>query len=158
MTKEFNLLKLKHPKRRLWLGLACIGTLSAFLFYDYFQEGSLHFEGFYVMLVLFGIQNLYEARGFSFNQLFGESYLKVDSKKIHYKPKLFKPEQVVSWDEVAYLKDYGYRIFLVQHNSESVRIDLKGLETDQLKQIREAFASLAKEKQLEVKPAKLKRA
>lgn len=153
MTKEFNLLKLKYPKRRLWLGLACFTTLSAFLSYDYFTEGSFHFEGFYIMLVLFGFQNLYESRGVSLNQLFGESYLKMDSEKIYYKPKLFKPEQIISWVEVAYLKDYASRIFLVQHDSESLRIDLKSLEGDQLKQIREAFAELATEKNIEIKAA-----
>ena len=63
------------------------------------------------MLVLFGFQNLYESRGFSLNQLFGESYLKIDAEKIQYKPKLFKPEQLIKWEEVAYLKDHGYRIF-----------------------------------------------
>ncbi len=110
------------------------------------------------MLVFFGFQNLYESRGFSLNQLFGECYLKVDSEKIQYKPKLFKPEQVVSWEEVAYLKDYGYRIFLVQHNSESLRIDLSSLESDQLKQLREAFAAFAAEKKIEVKAATRKAA
>ena len=53
------------------------------------------------------------------------------------------------------LKRSWLSYFLVQGNSESFRIDLKGLESDQLKQIREAFASFAKEKKLEVKAAKL---
>ncbi|MEQ8910422.1 MAG: hypothetical protein RIC95_14590 [Vicingaceae bacterium] len=158
MEKDFNLLKLKYPKRRFWIGLACFLVLGLSLLYDYYTQSPIRFEGLHAICIIFGIQHLYESKGFSLNQLFGESYLKFDNEQIRYKPKLFKAEQTLHWEEVNYLKDYASRLFLVKHNSESLRIDLSTLEAEQLKEVRDAFADVAMEKNLAIRTASRKSA
>ena len=135
---------LVRRKLQLILGIIFIALSISWILIKMNDE-IIVFDWIYsAIFFLNGVNAIMQYYGYIIEEFFGKRFIRITDEKIQYKPKTFKPETTILWENITSIQFKVNKIEFKCNDGKTLNLQYSSMEYSSVQKLKDAISEIAK--------------
>lgn len=146
-----------HPKKQkaqLILGIVFIVLSLLWMLNKIYPDNRIHLIDWIYSSIFFlqGVVNILQYFGYNIDEFFGKRFIRITTDEIQYKPKTFKPEIKIQWEDITSIFFKSNYIQLETKDKDITNLYYKNIDYVSVQALKNTITEIANKKICNLNP------